>query len=193
MSAIEPESPAQDDKRSMGSRPLGRLMPAITRRITPRRGLARGALLSHWRDIVGPELAAMTAPVRIAQARPALRSRHDRPGRGDSGGQGAVLHVQVAPALALELQHQTEQLLERVNAHLGFRAIGRIKLIQEDPRLSLPLAGKQGRRRPAAPLRPLTPAEESRLSAQLDGIADSGLRAALERLGSAVKAESPAG
>ncbi len=182
MPTIDAQATADQERMSRGSRPLGRLLPVVTRQITPRRGLALGALLSHWADIVGPELADVTAPVRIAQARPKMRSRHSR----DAGGQTAVLHLQVVPSLAVELQHQTDQLLERVNAHLGFRAIGRIKLIQEDPRDMLPF---RPRRKSRAPPRELTPAEQSSLSTQLDGIADCGLRNALERLGSAVKAE----
>lgn len=157
-------------ERQRAPRSIGNLLPAVTRQVTPRRGLALGTLLTNWGEIVGPDLARDTAPVRVA--------------RGPGGKGPAILHIQVAPPKALEIQHQTAQICERVNAFLGYGAIGRLKLIQEAPVVAQ-------RRRRGVEIRAMTPAEEHRLSVQLDGIGDPALRDALGRLGAAIRGSAP--
>jgi hypothetical protein len=85
------------------------------------------------------------------------------------------LVVRVDGAFALELQHLAPLLIERINAHLGWRCIGKLALRQA------PLAGRPPRRTPVGPPKPAA------LEAARDltgGIADEALRDALVRLGS---------
>jgi hypothetical protein len=86
-----------------------------------------------------------------------------------------VLRVQ-GPA-AIEIQHLSNVILERVNGFLGWRAIGRLALRQA-PLLRRP-------KRP--PPRPINEESARRIAATLSTIADEGLRAALGRLGAAIK------
>ena len=81
-------------------------------------------------------------------------------------------------ALALELQHAEALILERINGHFGYRAVTRLRLIQRPmpERLRLPRANPV----PDAPADPL-------LTDRLAVIADDDLRAALARLGQAVR------
>ncbi len=127
------------------------------------------SLVQSWEEIAGPRLAASTRPERIVWPR---RVSDDDPF------QPATLVVACGGAAALYLQHETGELIARVNAFLGYSAIGRIKIVQKPV-----VAGKQ-RVRPA--LRSLSASEESRLSATVGGIEDESLRAALERLGRSV-------
>jgi hypothetical protein len=88
-----------------------------------------------------------------------------------------VLRVE-GPA-AIEIQHLSGVILERVNRFFGWQAIGRIALRQA------PLS----RRKKAAPAPPADPAVAERIAEGLPEIEDEPLRAALARLGAAVKAK----
>jgi hypothetical protein len=79
--------------------------------------------------------------------------------------------------VAIEIQHQSGVILERINRFFGWQAVGRIALRQA------PLS------RPKAKVTPpkLDAAEVARVEATLTAVTDDGLRAALGRLGAAVK------
>ena len=83
--------------------------------------------------------------------------------------------VRVESAFALEMQHLAPLIVERVNAHYGWRCIGRLVL-------------KQGPvRRAATANRPpavrLDEAERGRIGEAVGGIGEDGLKDALGRLG----------
>jgi len=89
----------------------------------------------------------------------------------------------VAGAAALEVQHMTGQIVERVNAYFGHRQIDDIRLMQG------------AIARPAAP-RPAAepPAEEvARMGSKVAGVGDSDLRAALARLGARIATSAKTG
>lgn len=135
-----------------------------------RAGITIG-LVQSWEEIVGERLAASTRPEKIAWPR---RLTEDDPF------EPAALVIACEGAAALRLQHETGEIIARVNAFLGFAAIGRIRIVQK------PVAGPP-KRRPAA--RPLTGAEAARLDAMVGAIEDDGLREALARLGRSVIGE----
>jgi hypothetical protein len=86
-----------------------------------------------------------------------------------------VLRVE-GPA-AIEIQHLAGVICERVNRFLGWRAIDRIALRQA------PLVRRARPQPPPA----IDAAEARRIAEQMTDIADDDLRAALGRLGAAVK------
>lgn len=129
------------------------------------------ALVQSWEEIVGPRLAASSRPERIRWPRRA----HD-----DDPFEPAVLVVACSGAAALHLQHETGEVIARVNAFLGFTAIGRIRIEQK------PVADTR-RQRPRA-ARALTPGEQAELGRTIGGIEDEALRASLERLGASILA-----
>lgn len=79
---------------------------------------------------------------------------------------------------ALHVQHETGEIIARVNAFLGFNAVGRIRIVQK------PVTAEKPRPKPV--LRELSQAERKKLSGTVGPIEDEGLRAALERLGARV-------
>lgn len=127
------------------------------------------ALLQSWEEIAGPRLAASTRPERIAWP----RRRHE-----DDPFEPATLIIACEGAAALRLQHETSEIIARVNGFLGFSAIGRVRIVQK------PVATSGPRARPRP--RPLSREENTRLARVVDGVEDEGLRAALERLGRSV-------
>ncbi|CCQ72662.1 DUF721 domain-containing protein [Magnetospira sp. QH-2] len=162
MPAAEP--PDRSPKRSRRSQALAGLVSRATRPLFHRRGLADGTLVAQWERIMGEHMAAHTAPEKVV--------RGGNPPRG-------ILHLAVDHgALALELTHLEPQIVERVNAHFGYRAIDGLRVLQK------PLPPRPAKEKPRPPL---NAEEKADLAESLSGVTDPDLRAALERLGGAVK------
>jgi hypothetical protein len=89
--------------------------------------------------------------------------------------------IRVESAFALEMQHLAPQVVERVNAHYGWRCVGKLVLKQG------PVRQAPERRTPE---RTLSEAERVRVEAALSPIAEDRLKAALGRLGRAVLAQN---
>jgi len=132
-----------------------------------RQGFASTGIVTHWADIVGAEIADHAEPMRMAWPR---RVHEDDP-------EPATLILRVEGPVALEIQHMSGIIIEKVNRFFGWRAVGRIQIRQA------PLMRRQKKVRPAKP----DPALVARLAAGMSDIADEGLRGALARLGAAVK------
>ena len=142
----------------------GILEPVLRKRA----GISIG-LVQSWEEIVGPRLADTSRPERIQWPR---RTREEDPF------EPAALVVACQGVAALHLQHQADEIIGRVNAFLGFQAIGRIRIVQK------PLT--EAKRRTVQPARPLTPLEKTRLERVVGGVEDEALRASLERLGASI-------
>ena len=143
-------------ERRPGFRAAGANLPKIVGPIIARHGggvLAR--LKAQWVAIIGPELAMATWPEAVAR--------------------GGTLKLRVAPAKALEVQHRTPLVIERVNLFFGRAAVVRLALVQGPlPLLTPPLR---------SPTRPLFAAEAAALDHQLAEIVNPELRDALAGLG----------
>ncbi|HOV02988.1 MAG TPA: DUF721 domain-containing protein, partial [Kaistiaceae bacterium] len=90
----------------------------------------------------------------------------------------------VAGAHALAVQQQSALIVEKLNAFLGYPAIGRLRIVQR------PLAPSRERKVPAPPV--LDADREAALQARLGAVDDAGLREALARLGRGVLADRKA-
>ena len=90
----------------------GSILHRATAKVFWRRGFGERDILTRWPDIVGSELAELTVPEKLQTQ------------RGYSV--GAVLHIRVDGVAALELQHKTPIVLERINAFYGYRAVDRL-------------------------------------------------------------------
>jgi hypothetical protein len=97
------------ERHPYGSRPLAALLPAVTRTAFRRRSPMAARLLMDWDAIVGPALAAVTAPERCASG---------------------TLSLACAGPVALELQHLAPKLIERINAHVGRPLVSRLRFHQ---------------------------------------------------------------
>ena len=133
-----------------------------------RTGISIG-LVQSWDEIAGLRLAARTRPEKIVWPRRVHENDPFQP---------ATLVIACDGSAALHLQHETGEIISRVNAFLGFAAIGRIKIVQKP--VTAPETARQ------RPLRPLSEAEKARLSGTVSLIEDEDLRASLERLGATI-------
>lgn len=144
-----------------GPRALAAIVQPIARQALGKRHAALGALIADWPAIAGDGPAGRALPYGLSFPK----------GRRDGG----TLTLRADPADALEIQHDTPRILDRVNGYFGYRALDRIKLVQAPPKRS-----------PRRPPRPLSPTEESDLDQALAAIDDPELRARLAQLGRSI-------
>jgi hypothetical protein len=152
----------------MAAKPLADLIDDCLAPALAAQGFAGRAILSLWPEIVGERLAARSRPLKIDWPR-------RRPAPGETS-EPATMVVRVEGAFALEMQQLGPLVLERVNTHLGWRAVG--KLVLKQGPVEAPAAKK--------PPSPPDPAIVAQVAQQVSAIADPALRAALERLGQSV-------
>jgi hypothetical protein len=146
--------------------PAGKSLAPLIRQLDDRFGKGAGALESRWREIVGDRLAAVTRPQKLTKGR---------------GGAPGVLELRVAGPAALLVQHQSAEILSRVNLFLGSGAVDRLRIAQGPVKPLAQAAKPTSRPRPA----PLPASVEREIETGVEG-APEGLRAALTKLGRAV-------
>ncbi|BBK34561.1 hypothetical protein EDC65_2951 [Stella humosa] len=151
----------KDTRSAAGLAPVGRMVPQLARTVFARYGFAVAAILTEWPTIVGLPLANHTAPERLVFP---TGQRRD-----------GTLHLRVESAWALEVQHLSHRIVERINAHFGFRAVARMTL-RHGP---MPP-------RPAPPVPP--PAVEP--GPAIEGGPSPTLNAALTDLGAAMRRQA---
>ena len=127
------------------------------------------ALVQSWEEIAGERLAARSRPEKIVWS---------RRGGADDPFEPATLVIACEGAAALHIQHETSEIIGRVNAFLGYGAIGRVRIVQKPVSTPAPM------RRP--PPRELDAGEKARLSRLTGDIDDDALREALRQLGASV-------
>jgi hypothetical protein len=108
-----------DTRHVYGPRPVGALMPRLTRAAFRRRSPATAQVMADWSAIVGPAIAAVTTPRRLS---------------------AGTLTIACAGPIAMELQHLAGEVIARINAHLGGQAVSALRFVQT-PELLAPLAG----------------------------------------------------
>jgi hypothetical protein len=147
-------------------RPLADVVHKTLNEAFAKQGFASTELVTRWAEIVGAEVAEHSEPEKIQW------SRLDG---GDTPEPGTLVLRVEGPA-AVEIQHLSGVVLERVNRFFGWQAVGALRLRQA------PL-----RRRRRTPQRANDAEAAARIAAALPEIADDKLRAALGRLGAAIK------
>lgn len=161
----------KDYKPKRGFRPLADMASGVLDPVLRKRAGINLALLQSWEDIVGPAVGAQSRPLKILWPR---RAHEDDPF------QPATLVIACEGFAAMRVQHETGEIIGRVNSFLGFAAVGRIK-IEQKPAIALKPAIRRQ-------LPSIGPAQEQKIAQATSGIEDDGLRAALARLGRNISA-----
>src|SRR5665213_2771162 len=98
------------------AKPLSVLLSDVFSDAYAKQGFAARELVTRWADIAGPEVAAHSEPLKIQWPRP-VEGQPQEP---------ATLVLRVEGPAALEIQHASDALLQRVNRFLGWSAVGRL-------------------------------------------------------------------
>ena len=133
------------------------------------RGLSEASLVAHWEEIVGLDIARFARFERLNWPPRGAKADPETPRAP------ATLVLRIDSAFALEAQHLARLIVERVNAHLGWRCVEKAAFRQG------PLPTARPTRRVAAPSAEAL--AEARAAAAVDDVA---LREALARLGARV-------
>ncbi|MEM8732240.1 MAG: DUF721 domain-containing protein [Pseudomonadota bacterium] len=157
---------ARRQTTTYGFKQTAALLGSRIRKASESRGFAVSRVLTHWEEVVGPEIAAIARPVDV---------------RYGQKGLGATLTLLTTGAQAPMLEMQKTRICERVNAAYGYHAISRIRITQTAP-IGFDAAEDPQRRVRAAP--PAKPKPEVQRAARdtANGVADDSLRHALETL-----------
>jgi hypothetical protein len=113
MSRSEKSTQSQEGAPRHGwARPAGETVLGEAGSVFARAGFTDATLLLRWAQIAGPQIA------RIA-----------RPAKWQDGPEGATLTLKCEGGAIVFLQHQTRELIERLNAYLGQGRITRLRLV----------------------------------------------------------------
>jgi hypothetical protein len=153
--------------RPTSAKPLSVLLGDVFSDVYARQGFAARELVTRWAEIAGPEIAAHAEPLKMQWPRP-VEGQPQEP---------ATLVLRVEGPMALEIQHSADAILQRVNRFFGWSAVGRLALRQ---------APLSRRNRPKPSLKP-DPDAVAKVEKTLSAVEDEDLRAALARLGAAIK------
>ena len=160
-------SRGQNGKSAAWQRPrqVGELVSRVLDPVIEKRAGVSASLLQSWDEVVGSRLAGATRPHKVQWPR---RASEDDPF------EPATLTIAADPSVAFVLQHETSEVIARVNAFLGFAAVARIRIVQK------PVGQRETAKGPVAPL---GDEARQRIGHAVEPIEDDDLRAALERLG----------
>src|SRR5579862_7551892 len=149
------------------AKPLSVLLSDVFSDAYAKQGFAARELVTRWAEIIGPELSAHCEPLKLQWPRP-VEGQATEP---------ATLVLRVEGPMALEIQHASDVILQRVNRFFGWSAVGRLALRQG------PLSRRDRSRASPAP----GAAEVEQVAQTLTSVEDDDLRAALARLGASIK------
>ena len=151
----------------ISAKPLSVLLSGVFSDAYARQGFAARELVTRWAEIAGPEIALHAEPLKIQWPRP-VEGQPQEP---------ATLVLRVDGPMALEIQHGSDVILQRVNRFLGWNAVGRLALRQA------PLSRRTAPKAPSGP----DARAVAEIAKTLTSVEDEDLRAALARLGASIK------
>lgn len=150
-------------RKRYGPHPIAGAVGLAAAAALRKRGLAETRIVTHWPEIVGHDMAAFACPEKLTA-------------RGKDGG---TLLVRVDGAMALELQHLTPLIIEKINGFFGYKAVARLRFQQG------PVSVTRRQRRPKLTL---SDDQKAGIAALLTHIEDDALRQRLQALGEAISA-----
>ncbi|OAN78981.1 RNA-binding protein [Jannaschia sp. EhC01] len=159
------KTPQQNPRRRRGFERAVTLVGPELKTPAEKRGFAETKLLTHWPEIVGPDIAEMAVPVKVKFGR----------------GFGGTLVLLTTGAKAPLLEMSREAIITRVNACYGYSAIKDVQVTQ-----TAPTGFAEGQvaftaAKPKAKATP-DPARLEKATQGLDQIDDPVLRDALRKL-----------
>ncbi|RCK99994.1 MAG: hypothetical protein JSC189_001344 [Candidatus Tokpelaia sp. JSC189] len=158
----------EKDKTERGFFPLSEMISKIVDPILRRRAGFNIQLLENWSEIVGADVAEATRPLKIIWPHRMTADDIFEP---------AILVIACEGFSAIRLQHESSEVIQRINTFFGFAAIARLKIKQEPVR-----SAKQFSKQPLI----LDEKQKKCLEQLVADIQDEELRLALFNLGKGI-------
>src|SRR5215831_20329737 len=140
----------------LSAKPLSVLLSEVFSDAFAKQGFAARELVTRWAEIAGRDIAAHSEPFKLQWPRP-VQGQPQEP---------ATLVLRVEGPMALEIQHRSDVILERVNRFFGWSAVGKLAFRQA------PLSRARPRLRP----RPPEAKEVAEVEKTLSSVEDQELR-----------------
>ncbi|MEO1747782.1 MAG: DciA family protein [Pseudomonadota bacterium] len=157
--------------RKQGPKQVASLTSKLVDPLLAKRVGMTTALMAAWPEIVGQDIAAQSRPLKIKW-----------PARASDGEfQPGTLIVATNAMAALHLQHETSQIIERVNTFMGYTAITAVKVEQR--------AVGANQAKSAGPSRPLATSDKAKVIKAVRPVENERLQKALKEMGESVMRE----
>ncbi|HFC04069.1 MAG TPA: DUF721 domain-containing protein [Rhizobiales bacterium] len=160
---------------------VGKHFARVAEKAYARHGVAWAGLLTDWPGIIGAPLCDLCLPEKVTwPGQGKARAGQGTSNRSKHQKIGGTLVIRVAYGRALEIQHMTPQIIDRINVYYGYNAISQIKILQgkvEKPKIVIKHR-----------LPPLSPDISDQLDHQMTAIEDDKLKTALRNLAKGVLA-----
>lgn len=173
MASRSAPTPAYNPRRKRGFEKAVTLVGKELRTPAEKRGFAETKLLTHWVEIVGPDIANMAVPVKVKYGR----------------GFGGTLVLLTTGAKAPMLEMSREAIITRVNACYGYSAIKDVQITQTAATGFAEGQVSFGAVKPKVKPAP-DPARLQKATEGLDHITDPALRDALRKLAGNIVTQS---
>ncbi len=129
----------------VAAKAVGSWVPKLTQKAFEKYGFSTATLLTEWTAIAGEHLAAASVPERVKWPRGVETFGEADANRGARS--GATLVLRVDPSRALDVEYQSAQIIGRINAYFGYRAIAELRVLQAP----VPVRAAMPPARPRAP------------------------------------------
>lgn len=157
-------------------RPLSESVTRITTQTFTKKHVSLARILTHWTDIMGPDMATKAAPVKLRyKGAVGNREKNKTPPK-------ATLEIAVTSADAAGLYYKTDLILERIQNVFGQKWIEAIRFVHLPANAGDPPPLRKPRKK--ADL-----LQMKQIDQNLDDIADDELKQRLSRLGAAIHAD----
>lgn len=154
----------------MAMNPVSRSVPKLMGKVFARKYIALGRIVTHWKEIVGPDFAERAQPAKIHYVKPKMPKEKPT----------ATLDIAASSADCAVLVYQKDVILQRINQIFGDSWVTDIKFRHVEPKTK-PRMHKR--------TKSLTVEEKNHLSQLLETVDDPELKERLEKLGQSILQE----
>jgi hypothetical protein len=107
-------------KFTQGLRPLQSLLPENAKKILKKDGFVYFEIIKNWKSIVGEKMFKCVGPLKIKK----INNEN-------------ILSIKVNKNVMIEIEYSRDQIIEKINSYLGFKAIHKIQIISKDSSLEI--------------------------------------------------------
>ncbi len=107
-------------KFTQGLRPLQSLLPENAKKILKKDGFVYFEIIKNWKNIVGEKMFKCVSPFKIKK----INNEN-------------ILSINVNKNVMIEIEYSRDQIIEKINSYLGFKAIHKIQIISKDSSLEI--------------------------------------------------------
>jgi len=155
----------------MALKPVSRNVPTLLAKAFERKYIALGRIVTHWKEIIGPDFAGRAQPAKI----------HYRKAKNPKEKSTATLDIAASSADCAVLVYQKDVILQRINQIFGDAWVKDIKFVHVEPKQTA---------KPPKRIKTLTEAEKNHLSQLLETVDDPELKERLAALGQSIMQET---